>query len=241
MQFLVVRCINATMTWLDRALLFSPSDYVGLAWLGLSWLLIGWVIEHPPKKHPSTSKLMSEYRRAWMQEMITREPRIFDAQIVASLRQGTAFFASTAVLALGGVLALLGNAERWTMLAGELIQNEAPLFVWEAKLGVVLVFLLNAFLKFVWANRLFGYVSVVMAAVPNDLKDALCQKRADQAAEMNILAAMSFNRGLRSTYFALAATAWLAGPWLLIIATMLTLGVIFRREFASRARQVLLK
>lgn len=172
--------------------------------------------------------------------MITRQPRIFDAQIVASLRQGTAFFASTAVLALGGVLAVLGNAERLTMLAGDLIQNEAPRFVWEIKLVIVLFFLLNAFLKFVWANRLFGYVSVLMGAVPNDVTDPTCEIRARQAAEISVLAAMSFNRGLRSTYFALAATAWLAGPYLLIAATLLTVGVITRREFASRARGVLL-
>lgn len=228
------------MTWLDRATLFSPFDYGAVLFLCAVWYLIGWRIEHPPKNKPSTSQLMAGYRRDWMQQMITREPRIFDAQIVASLRQGTAFFASTAVLALGGVLALLGNAERLTTIAGDLVQSDAPTFVWEIKLLLILIFLTNAFLKFVWANRLFGYASVVMATVPNDTSQPDCQSRAQQSGEMNILAAQNFNRGLRSVYFALAATAWLAGPMLLAIASLFTLGVIWRREFASRARQVLL-
>ena len=240
MQSASPRCITAGMTWYERALLFTPLDYASLAGLIAAWLLIGYLVEHSSEARPSTSRLMADYRRAWMQEMISRQPRIFDAQIVASLRQGTAFFASTAVIALGGGLALLGNAERVTSVAGELIRAEAPTFVWEVKLVVMILFLANAFLKFVWANRLFGYASVVMASVPNDLDDARCKARASQSAEINVLAAMSFNRGLRSVYFALAATAWLAGPLTLAVATAFTFGVIWRREFASRARRVLL-
>lgn len=227
------------MSWIDRAILFSPLDYASLAFLALSWILIGWFVEHSPDRRPSTSRLMAHYRRAWIEQMITREPRIFDAQIVSNLRQGTAFFASTAALALGGVLAVLGNAERLTMIASDLIQTEAPVFVWEAKLLVIILFLTNSFLKFVWSNRLFGYAAVLMAAVPNDPKDARCDAASKRAAEMNVLAAKSFNRGLRAVYFALAATAWLAGPMPLIAVSLITLAVIWRREFASQARRVL--
>lgn len=228
------------MTWIDRIALFTPLDAAALGLLVLAWLAIGWRIEHPTAKHPSTSQIMAGYRREWMRQMITREPRIFDAQIVASLRQGTAFFASTAVLALGGTLALIGNAERLTGIANDLVLMEAPTFVWEAKLVVLALFLTNAFLKFVWANRLFGYAAVVMAAVPNDAGHPDCAPRADQAAEINIAAARSFNRGLRAVYFGLACAAWLAGPWGLMGATVFTLAVIWRREFASNSRTILL-
>lgn len=228
------------MTWLDRFALFSPLDAVALALLLSAWLGMGWRIERPGARHPSTSQIMAGYRREWMHQMITREPRIFDAQIVASLRQGTAFFASTAVIAIGGTLALIGNADRLTGIASDLALIEAPTFVWEAKLVVVALFLTNAFLKFVWANRLFGYAAVVMAAVPNDSSDPLCAPRADQAAEVNIAAARSFNRGLRAVYFALTSAAWLAGPEALLVATAFTVAVIWRREFASNSRTILL-
>lgn len=240
MQSLSLRCKTAAMTWIDRLSLFTPLDFGALALLILGWTVIGWRIEHPASKHPSTSQIMADFRREWMQQMITREPRIFDAQVVASLRQGTAFFASTSVIAIGGTLALLGNSERLTGIGNDLILMDTPAFVWEAKMLIVALFLTNAFLKFVWANRLIGYAAVVMAAVPNDVTHPDCTPRASQAAEINVTAARSFNRGLRSVYFALACTAWLAGPVALLAATMFTLAVIWRREFASNSRTILL-
>ena len=70
--------------------------------------------------------------------------------------------------------------------------------IWEIKLLVPALLLTNAFLKFIWSNRLFGYCSVLMAAVPNDVAHEKAYHRTDQAAELNITAARSFNRGLRS-------------------------------------------
>jgi uncharacterized membrane protein len=61
-----------------------------------------------------------------------------------------------------------------------------------------------------------------------------------KAAAINIAGARSYNRGLRSVYFGIAATAWLAGGWTLLAAVTFTVGVILRREFASQSRRVLL-
>jgi uncharacterized membrane protein len=104
----------------------------------------------------------------------------------------------------------------------------------------VIAFLANALLKFVWAHRLFGYCSILMAAVPNDPGDPLSFHRAGQAAEINITAAKSFNRGLWSIYYALAALGWLLGPWGLLAGTALATGILLRREFASHSREVIL-
>ncbi|MEM8579212.1 MAG: DUF599 domain-containing protein [Pseudomonadota bacterium] len=229
------------MTWSDRLSLFTPLDFAALALAVLAWQALSFVIEHPPKGRISVSQIMAAYRRAWMQEMITREPRIFDAQIIGSLRQGTAFFASTAVLAIGGTLALIGNADALTDIATELLLSADPAFVWELKLVVVALFLTNAFLKFVWSNRLFGYASVLMGAVPNDIAHPLCAPRAAQAAEINVTAARAFNRGLRSVYFALASAVWLGGPVPYLAAILFTCLVIWRREFASQSRRILLE
>lgn len=228
------------MTWLNRISMFSPLDFAGLAFVLVAWVWIGWRIEHPSPTRPSVSILMADFRRDWMTVMVTREPRIFDAQLVSNLRQGTAFFASASMLAIGGGLALMGQADQLAGIAGDFIQAEAPIFVWEAKIIAVLLLLCNAFLKFVWSHRLFGYGSVLMAAVPNDPADPLVHKRAAQAAELNIAAARSFNRGMRATYFSLSTCAWLAGSAPLIFATCVTLAVLYRREFASRSREVLL-
>ena len=119
-------------------------------------------------------------------------------------------------------------------------ENYKKLGAWEVKLLLPLLFAANAFLKFVWSNRLFGYCSVMMGAVPNDASD-LAYARAAKAAEINIFAAKSYNRGLRTVYFGIASTAWLIGPEALLAAAVVTLVMILRREFASQSREVLLQ
>jgi uncharacterized membrane protein len=228
------------MDILDRLALFSYLDYSAIGLLFMLWLMIGWRIEHPSKKHASVSVLMAEYRREWMRQMVTREPRMYDAAILASLRQGTAFFASASLISIGGVLALIGNTDQLIGIADDLTLDRDPSIVWELKLLVTLFFVTNAFLKFVWSNRLFGYCAVLMSAVPNDITDPRTMPRAMQAAEINVTAARGFNRGLRSVYFGLASVAWLAGPIALIGASLITCLVLWRREFASQSRDVLL-
>ena len=228
------------MDLMNRLALFEVLDFVAILVILGFWGLLGWRIEHPSAKAPSTSRLVAAYRHQWMQQMLTREPRIFDAQTVATLRQGTSFLASTCVIAIGGTLAMIGNADRVAGVAGHLGSEAQPEIVWEIKLLLIVFFLTSAFLSFIWSNRLFGYCSVVMAAVPNDPKHPEAEKMAFQAGELNITAARSFNRGLRATYFALASIAWLAGALPLMIAALITLVVIWRQEFASQSRQILL-
>lgn len=229
------------MTWIPQFSLFSSLDYTAVAILALSWLGISWRIEKPPAARPSVSLLMDDFRRDWMQQMVTRQPRMFDSHLIGSLRQGATFFASASMIAIGGGLALIGNTERLAGLAQDLTLGHIPTVVWEIKILVVLLFLSNAFLKFVWAHRLFGYCSVLMASVPNEPEADLAYPRAAQAAELNITAARSFNRAMRATYFALTSVAWLLGPLPLILATVLTTAVLYRREFASQSRMVLLQ
>ncbi len=135
----------------------------------------------------------------------------------------------------------MGDLDRVIGLAGDLTPEQEPDVVWEVKILIILLFLANAFLKFVWSNRLFGYCAVVMAAVPNDARDARAASRARKAGEINITAARGFNRGLRSLYFALATAAWLLGSEALIAATLVTVLVLLRREFASQSRAVLMQ
>jgi uncharacterized membrane protein len=227
------------MIWIDHLSLFSTLDFIALACLISTWLLISWWIENPPKSRVSVSNLMSEYRREWMRQFVGREPRVYDAQVMTNLRQGAAFFASASMIAIGGGLALIGDVDQLQSVANVLTPASTSEIVWEIKLLVMVLFVTNAFLKFVWAHRLFGYGSVVMSAVPNDPGDPNAMARADKAAEINITAARSFNRGMRSVYFSLASAAWLIGASALIGAAIFTFLVLWRREFASHSRKAL--
>ena len=221
--------------------LFDAADLAALGWLVLAWGLLGRLSEHPPASRPSVSVLMSNYRREWMRQMVTRDPRIFDSGAVDSLRVGSTFYASACMIAIGGIVATIGNPDSLLGLARNLTDVRPAAIVWQIKLMIVLAFVINAFLKFVWAHRLFGYCLIVMAAVPNDVTDAAAYPRAAQAAELNIFANRAFNKGLISVYFALTALAFLLAPLALALATTATFALMIRREFLSHSRMVLLQ
>ncbi len=229
------------MTLPDPFSALGATDLVAFALLLGGWAGIGLWIDRAPFGPPSVTRIMADYRRRWMDEMLTRSPRIYDATILNGLRQGTAFFASTCILAIGGVLALVGNTDPLEGVAADLGEAEVSAVVWQLKLLLVVAFLAAGFLKFVWANRVFGYCAVVMSAVPNNPSAPDAPRMARQAAELNIRAAINFNRGLRAMYFALAALTWILGPYPLIVATLATLATLWHREFASLSRRTMLE
>ncbi|MEL6206949.1 MAG: DUF599 domain-containing protein [Pseudomonadota bacterium] len=226
----------------------GPLDAAAVAVLFAAYFGIGWRIEAPVGR-PSVSIIMARYRHEWMAQFVIRGHRIFDAAILQNLRDGTAFFASTCLLAIGGLLALVGNPAPLEMAAARLPRADAALasdpLVWQVKLLVPVVFLTSAFLRFVWANRLFGYFSVLIGSVPMPVEEGpaeptpAARHRATQAARINVRAAVNFNRGLRAIYFALTALAWLLGPWALGGATAITLLLLYSREFRSLSRDIL--
>lgn len=236
-QFVAMVCVMDLMN--DIGHLNWP-DAVCVALFFATWLGLSWRINHPSSKHPSVTVMMSQYRRDWMLVMVTRQPRIFDAQIMTSLRQGTSFFASTCLLAMGGLLALIGNVDPLRGLAEGVGQVESSTTVIQLKLLLVLFMLGSAFLKFVWADRVFGYCSVMMGAVPNDPDDPQAVPLAAKAGELNTRAAMNFNAGLRSMYFALCGITWLGGPLVFLFGIAVTAWVVWSREFASVPREILL-
>ena len=219
---------------------FTALDSAAFVLLILAWFGTGFVAEHPPAWRPSVSHLMKDYRRRWMVEFLTRDPRIFDITLIDSLRQSAGFFISGAMIAIGGGVAMIGNTSTLQGLAQDLTLG-AETAQLRIKLIVVVAFLGNALLKFVWSHRLFGYCAIMMAAIPNDYTNPMARPRADQTAEIIITAARSFNRGLNAIYFALAGLAWLIGPKALIYAVILTAFVLIRREFASRSRAVMMQ
>ena len=219
----------------------SPLDWLAAGLMLAVSIVLGPLIEADNRWRPSVSVLMRDYRREWMQRFVTRQPRLYDATVLDGLRQGITFYASACMISIGGGLALVGNTARLQGLAQEITLVDASALALRIKILFSLSFAANAFLKFVWAHRLFGYCSIMMAAVPNDPDDPEGLPRAAQAAEVNITAALNYNRGLRSVYFALGSLGWLLGAEALLIATAVTTATLLRREFASQSRAAMLR
>ncbi|AJE45496.1 DUF599 domain-containing protein [Celeribacter indicus] len=228
------------MTIFAQFQFFTLLDLLAVVYLVLAWGVLGHVIENPPASRVSTSLLVAQYRRDWMVHMISRKPRIFDATVLATLREGTSFLASACLIAIGGGLAAMSNAERLRGVAADL-SIQAPEIIWEVKILLPLFFVTNGFLKFIWSNRVFGYCGVVMASVSNDEDDPQALPRAQKAGELNITAAKAFNSGLRCIYFGLGALTWLLGPVGLLLGTTVAIYIMLRREFFSQTRSILMR
>lgn len=221
--------------------LLGPWDIVALLVFVVSTVGLRLMIENPPGAWPSTSILMARYRRAWMAESPRRANRMMDASLLVSQRSSTAFLASGCLLAIGGLAAVIGQAERLVDVAQDLVADTGiGRQALELKLVFLIVLLVDAFLKFIWANRVLGYCCVLLGAIPEDGTNDQIDRAVARAASVNISGGRNFNRGLRGVYYALAAMAWLLGPEAFIAAVLFTNGVILRREFFSATRRALL-
>lgn len=211
-------------------------DIVAIIIFFIAMILFNIRIEAETSERPSTHSLMLKFRRQWMQVLTTRNNRIVDATILNMLQQSSRFFASGMMLAVGGVIALMSRPELQHGLEG-VFHKTLDAEAWNFKLFFVALILANGFLKFIWSGRVFGYCAIVMASIPeNDPNDTEIKR----AAELNITASRSFNRGLRMIYFALAAICWLLGPVPFILATGFVSYTIWRREFSSMTRNALM-
>lgn len=184
----------------------------------------------------SLNAAMARRRREWMQQMALREARMPDSITNQGLQNGSAFFASTSLLAVGGALAALRASDDAVAIFAALpfgIQTTTELYDLKV-LGFAGIFV-YAFFKFVWAYRLFNYGSIlIVCAPPFEMAGTREMEIAvERAARMNVAAGKHFNRGLRTLFFALAYLGWFVSPWALIATTAAVVTVLWRRQFNS--------
>jgi uncharacterized membrane protein len=222
--------------------LLPTLDLIALSCFTGAWVTYAVIIEWTPLGRRTLNALMHRYRLIWMHEMLGREVRMVDTQIVGSLQNGTAFFASTSLLAIGGALTLMRSTDEMLSLMGALpLGIETNRVQWEAKvLGLAVIFA-YAFFKFAWAYRLFNYVAILVGAAPaveqQDTPEALAH--AKRTARLLESAGRHFNRGQRAFFFALGYLGWFLGPWVLMITTASVLIVMLHRQLASESQRAL--
>lgn len=220
---------------------FSSLDYVAFVWFAVCWLGYTGLADHSRLSKSGVSAAMNAYRLQWMNEMLRRDVRIVDSTILSNLMTGIGFFASTSMLVIGGLLAVLGAVEQALNAFAELpFAVQTSRAVWEIKLTLMILIFVYAFFKFAWSFRLSNYCSILIGAAPNEPQDETsATEYAERAAHVTNILAQHFNRGLRAYMFALAALAWLVHPVAFIVATTWVFLVLYRREFRSRTLHAL--
>jgi uncharacterized membrane protein len=224
--------------------LFPTADLVALACFIGAWFLYAFVVEWTAFGRDGLSAHMDRYREVWMHRMLHREARMVDMQIMAALQNGTAFFASTSLIAIGGTLSLLRSTDDVLTVMGALpLAIPTSRVQWEAKtIGLVIIFA-YAFFKFAWSYRLYNYVSILLGAMPfsadKETPEALAHIRRTTLLFQS--AGRHFNRGQRGFFLALGYLGWFAGPYVLMVTTAAVVAVLCRRQFASQSRKAVME
>jgi uncharacterized membrane protein len=223
-----------------RMQILTLPDALALAWFLGAWIAYSIVIEFTDKGRSSLNARMNAYRDEWMEQLLARDMRMVDAQVTAALQNGTAFFASTSLIAIGGTLTLLRSTDEILTLVSVLpFGATSSRVLWELKmLGLAIIFV-YAFFKFAWSYRLFNYFAIMVGAAPppEEKNTAQAQAFAHRAARLCADAGRHFNRGQRAFFFALGYLGWFLGPLPLALTTTGILIVMWRRQFASPSRQ----
>src|SRR5260370_9329384 len=116
----------ASMTYRGCGMNAYWVDILAVGFFILEWTVYAVTLEHTAYGRNSLSARMHIYREVWIRRMLDREARMVDMQIMASLQNGTAFFASTSRLAVGGGLALLRSTTEALAVLRELPIDLGP-------------------------------------------------------------------------------------------------------------------
>ncbi len=234
------------MTLLDRVFAILPLtwlDAVALVLLVGLWAGYQRYADYGAAARPRLGREMDRFVRGWMERMVERDNRMVDVNVLRNLMRSSQFFASTTLLILGALVALMGYAEQAARVVAELpFGQQVSRRLWELKILVLLLIFVYAFFKFSWSLRQFGFSSILVGAARRPPKDASeYAVDIDRLVVILAFANRNFNQGLRAYYFGLAALSWFLHPALMIAVTLGVLYVLHQREFRSRTLEVLQK
>ena len=217
-------------------------------WLAVAVFFAGWwgyaiFASRRANVQPSILASTNRWRRQWMLQSTWRENRIVDSAVVQSLSASPSFFASTTILIIGGLLAVLGTTEKASELVREIpFAARTSTLVFDLKLVLLAGVFVYAFFRFTWSLRQYTFGAILVAAAPEKTRFVDDEQReafADQAGRVMGLAAETFNDGLRAYYLAFAVVAWFFSPYTFMAGTATVVWILYRREFHSEVLAVL--
>jgi uncharacterized membrane protein len=222
---------------------FTTLDVIAIGVFFATWVGYQALFEGRWRRPHSINALMGALRGQWMRNLLTRDNRIFDSQLVGLTIQSAAFFASTTMLVLAGLIGVLGSADRiYSAIANIslLLGGGQRLFEW--KLVLLIGIFIYAFFKFTWALRQFNYFCAVIGSAPDGRKgDVDIDAYSLRMSSVMSHAVAELNAGVRAYYFAFAALGWFIHPVVFMVATGVMVLVIARRQLASPTQHAILE
>ena len=105
----------------------------------------------------------SPYARALLKDL--RKFTVAHPEVVQVLVANIAFFASSSILLIGGLVAVLGARDQALAILAELpLAAPGGRALFDAKVVLMILLFVYAFFKFTWALRQFNYVAILIGA-----------------------------------------------------------------------------
>lgn len=217
-------------------------------WAAVVVFFVGWgAYAHYSRRgagrYRSVLAATNAVRRLWMLQTTYREVRVIDGVVIQNLSTSPSFFASTTILIIGGLLAVLAGDKANDLVRELPFAQRTSVLIFDLKLILLLGIFVYAFFRFTWSMRQYTFGALLVAAAPEAKRFAeeeLSREAfADKAGRVVGLAAETFNDGLRGYYFAFAAIGWFFSPLLFMGATLGVIYILYQREFRSEVLGVL--
>ena len=220
-------------------------DWVALLVFFAAWIGYAQFARRNAVSRGSLLAATNRERHRWMLEVTYREVRVVDGIVKQSLSTSPSFFASTTILIIGGLLAVLGASDQASELVREIpFAASTSTLVFDLKLILLAGIFVYAFFRFTWSMRQYTFGALLVAAAPGHDRFAADpslsrEAFADRAGHIVALAAETFNDGLRAYYISFAAIAWFFSPFAMMLATLGVIYILYQREFHSDVLAVL--
>ncbi len=217
----------------------TTADWAALALFFLCWLGYDPLLRLLARRFGALNQDMLSIRLAWMQAMTRREVKLLDSQLLGHSINSGSFFASSNLLliaAVGGVLFGGGDALRsFAAVGAEPVST--PLL--EAKLALVVACLARGLLDFIWSIRQMNYALALIGASERLTEERDLHAFGEATAAVLNPALSAFSQGVRGYYFALAAGAWLFGPFWLAAGVASAFALLVWRQAGSPAARAI--
>jgi uncharacterized membrane protein len=191
----------------------------------------------------SVLKATNAIRRQWMLQTTYREARVIDGVVIQNLSTSPSFFASTTILIIGGLLAVLGGDKANDLVRDLPFAARTTVLIFDMKMILMLGIFVYAFFRFTWSMRQYTFGALLVAAAPEAerfISEGLSREEfANKAGRVVGMAAETFNDGLRGYYFAFAAIGWFFSPAVFMLGTLGVIYILYEREFRSEVLDVL--
>ncbi|MEK8029841.1 DUF599 domain-containing protein [Ideonella sp. DXS29W] len=228
---------------LDALSVLPLIDWLAVIGFFTAWIGYAQFARRHGQKYPSVLAATNQVRRQWMRQTTARENRVVDGVTVQNLSTSPSFFASTTILIIGGLLAVLGTTDKANDFVREIpFAARTSVLVFDLKVAMLTAIFVYAFFRFTWSMRQYTFGALLVASAPefdapwtDEERDAFAQR----AGGVMGLAAETFNDGLRAYYMAFAAIAWFFSPLACMAATAMVIFVLYQREFHSEVLALL--